>query len=696
MGSADPPVPSNRTTADSLPSTDGLPPERQAARHTRAHAPDGQSPAQPADKAFLLLALAALGVVYGDIGTSPLYAVNDIFFGQAPIKLSQAAALGATSLILWAITIVVTLKYVWLVLRADHHGEGGVFALLALIQERGGRNVVLFTPLLILAAGLLYGDGLITPAISVLGAVEGIKVAAPNLGPYVVPISVVIITALFAFQSRGTERVGRLFGPIVLVWFAVIALVGARHIAAHPQIFQAINPVHAVRFLMSDGGSHALGILGSVMLVVTGSEALYADMGHFGRRPIRVAWLQAVYPALILNYLGQGAYIYGGEPIRESNVFYSLVPSWGLIPMIVIATMAAIIASQALITGAYSLTQQAMALGLFPRFRVVHTSGQHEGQIYLPLINGCLWMGCVVLVVGFQESIRLASAYGLAVAGVMLATSAAMAVISHQRWAWPVWKSAAVFVPLALIDVVFLAGNSLKLWEGGWVPIAIGGALFVMMTTWFWGREQLAQTYRRYASESMNVQELVEQKVTDGQIPRLPRSVVFMASRAVEETTDRIPTLLQLFFDRYGVLPKHIIFLTVKQQHVPFVKPADRYELVPFAASTEHGTVISVSANYGYMERPDVRKDLSALKSHRRVKLPGDPKRWLVVAGHENVIIAEDQPFLYRLRMGLFRLMLKNSAPAWQYFGFGADAGVTTETIHIRLRRAPATQPDTF
>ena len=683
-------------------------PSRRATRHTRAvagrdeqeeeqdHAGHAHRPEPKDQKAFLLLALAALGVVYGDIGTSPLYAVNDIFFGHSPIALSQDAALGSTSLILWAITIVVTIKYVWFVLQADHHGEGGVFALLALLQEKGGKALIIMTPVLILAAGLLYGDGLITPAISVLGAIEGIRLAAPNLGPYIVTIAVVIITGLFAFQSRGTERVGRLFGPVVLVWFAAIAVVGSVQIALHPQILAAWNPLYAIRFLMSDGGSHALGVMGSVILVVTGGEALYADMGHFGKKPIRAAWLKAVYPALIVNYLGQGAYIYGGEPVRAGNIFYSLVPDWGLIPMIVIATAAAIIASQALITGAYSLTQQAIALGLFPRFQIVHTSGDNEGQIYLPFINRCLWAGCILLVIGFQESVRLAAAYGLAVAGVMLATSIAMMVISHQRWGWPQWRSALVFLPLAAIDVLFLAANSLKFFDGGWVPLVIGGLLFIIMTTWYWGRQQLADSYRRYSSESMTVQELIHQKAQDGEVPQLPRSIVFMASRSVDEVTDRVPTLLQLFFDRFGALPKHVIFLTVRQEHVPFVRPAERYRLITFDTDGRHGTVMSVQASYGYMERPEVRKDLSALKGYRRVKMPGDPRRWLVLAGQENVLVSEDQTFLYRMRMALFRVTLRNSAPAWQYFGFGADSGVTTETIHVRPRSTLPPEPEPF
>lgn len=666
------------------------PRRRQRRRHAAAqvHQPnpddfDGEEGhGEPkSKKAFALLSLAALGVVYGDIGTSPLYAVNDLFFGHSAIPLSRENGLGTTSLILWALTIIVTVKYVTFVLRADHRGEGGVFSLVALLRGVSGPLVKMLLPLQILAAGLLYGEGLITPGISVLGAVEGLRVAAPELASWVVPITCVILTLVFAVQHRGTAKVGIVFGPVISVWFLAIGALGVRQILLEPEILAAVNPVYALRFLAEQGG-HALAVLGSVILVVTGGEALYADMGHFGRKPIRLAWLAVVYPSLLLNYLGQGAFILSGAPVQQGNIFYSTVPAWGLYPMLALATAAAIIASQALITGAFSLTQQAIALGLFPRFDIVHTSGEQEGQIYLPTINKMLWIGCIVLVLGFQESVRMAAAYGLSVAGVMLVTSLAMFLVSQQRWGWSRLKALLVFAPLAVLDASFLAANSLKFLQGGWVPLFIGAQLFIVMTTWRWGRNELASSYASFTESCMTVAELLRAKASaNGK--QLPRSIVFMASRPVDELGDRVPPLLQLFHERYGALPKHVIFLTVKQLHVPFVPERNRHHLISFHQDGREGSVMSVQANYGYMERPEVREDLAHLKGQKRVKVPGDPRRWLVLAGQENVIVSDEYSFYYRVRMLLFRVLLRNSAPAWQYFGFGADSGITTETIHV-------------
>lgn len=631
---------------------------------------------------MLALCVSALGVVYGDIGTSPLYTVSEVF-REPSTPPTQANALGAASLILWILTLSVSIKYIRLVLRADNHGEGGTFALLALLRQSGGRIVALLTPALVLAAGLLYGEGIITPAISVLSAVEGLGVATKAAEPYVVPITVGILVALFSIQRRGTARVGSVFGPAMLVWFTVIAVLGIVQIVQHPGILWAVNPLHAVRFL-SGGGFHAvMVIMGSVLLAITGCEALYADMGHFGPRPIRLAWAWLVYPALMLNYLGQGAFVHGGGQAASGNIFYALVPSWGIYPMVLLATFATIIASQALISGAFSLTQQAIALGLFPRLRIVHTSSTHEGQIYIGAINWALMVASVLLVLMFRTSGNLAAAYGFAVSGVMLVTSISMTAIAIKAWRWPWWRAVGVFGLFAALEMVFFTSASLKVLHGGWVPLLVGATIYGVMSTWFWGRTLIARQYAALSPACESIETLVALKKDPG-VPQIPRSIVVMSSRPITGPQDRIPPVLHLFWNRLGALPKHVVFLTVVHDNVPFhrLTGIPRYQSTSYLFDNDRGSVTTIRAGYGYMESPNVRKALVRAKEQAGVKVPGDPRRWLVLVGQENIIITSVGWF-GRIRLWFFRFMLRNSVPAHLYFGLDSDTQVTTEIVHL-------------
>ena len=456
------------------------------------------------------LTIGALGVVYGDIGTSPLYAVNEIFFGHGHVAPTPGNVRGCISLVLWALTVVVGFKYIVFVLRADNDGEGGVFALYGLLHKykrRGAAALVLLSALM-LGAGLVFGDGIITPAISVLSAVEGIKVATPMFAGAVVPVTVVILTALFAIQYKGTARVGRVFGPVLICWFVAIGALGARQIAHQPEILQALSPMYGARFLRHAGLRPSLLVLGALMLVVTGGEALYADMGHFGARPIRAGWFALVYPALLLNYLGQGALLVSEAPVVGGQLFFSLVPRamlllrWWCWPPWRPSSR-----HRRLSPGAFSLASQAMALGLFPRLRIVHTHHAHAGQIYMPFVNWALYLGAILLVATFRSSSALASAYGLAVSGVMVATSVAMFPVGKLYWKWSVLRSGLLFGALAAVDVSFLMANSLKFLEGGFIPFSLGLALFGVMVTWRWGRKSTFAAYS--AKHTMTMAELV-------------------------------------------------------------------------------------------------------------------------------------------------------------------------------------------
>jgi KUP system potassium uptake protein len=566
------------------------------------------------------MSLAALGVVYGDIGTSPLYAINEIFFGRAHGQITQGDVLGIISIVFWALTLTVSLKYVILVLRADSEGEGGVFALFSLIKNHKITNkfASLLGVLLIIAAGLLLGDGIITPAISVISAVEGLKVATATFTPYIVPLTIAILTGLFLIQQFGTHKIGGLFGPIIIVWFIAIGVIGFTHIIQYPSIFMAINPLYAVKFFLSHDITTIFIILGSVMLVMTGGEAMYADMGHFGRSPIRFSWFALVYPMLLLNYFGQGAYMLSGKEVMADNIFYSMVPQSILFPMVILATMATIIASQALISGAFSLISQAISLGLLPFAKIIHTHEHHHGQIYIPVVNWMLYAGCVALVLIFQSSSRLASAYGLAVSGVMFVTTLSMIVVSHYIWGWKLWKSLLLFIPFALLDLTFLSANSLKLIEGGYIPLSIGLFTFILIKAWTWGRSYIREVYDSYPRKS--IKELMELKQSKT-LPEIKKAYIFMTP---QKTTinDKMPTLMQIFIDRYGALPKHIIFLNVQITRHPFIDKAHRYEIINFGKVGEkEDTIASVIVKFGFMEEPDVEAILEDLASHKLIQM---------------------------------------------------------------------------
>ncbi len=489
------------------------------------------------------LTVGALGVVFGDIGTSPLYAIDQIFQGPAAVETSSENSLGAISLAIWTITLVVAVKYALLVLRAENDGEGGVFALYGLLHKYRNQGARILLWALMLGAGLLFGDGMITPAISVLSAVEGLQVATPAFAPYVAPLTIAILTGLFAIQFKGASGVGRLFGPLVLIWFVVIAGFGLIEILRTPEILAAFNPVYGLGFLRRSGPREAMLILGALMLVITGGEAMYADLGHFGARPIRFAWFTVVFPALLLNYLGQGAHLLSGAPIVGGKLFFSLVPAPLLLPTVLLATLATVIASQALISGAFSLTWQAIGIGLAPRVDVQHTHHAHEGQIYIPATNWGLYAGCIALVIGFGSSSAIAAAYGLAVAGVMLITSIAMIMVARRYWRWSRLQTALVWGPLSFVNAAFLAASSLKFFEGGYVPLTVGVAVFLAMATWRWGRKA---TFAAYAARSkLTMGDVVELHRSCGSF--VERNALVMAPAAVRRLSDRAPALVELY-----------------------------------------------------------------------------------------------------------------------------------------------------
>jgi KUP system potassium uptake protein len=548
-------------------------------------------------RSFWTLTLGTIGVVYGDIGTSPLYTIRESV--NAAIgpggSVTRDVVLGILSLILWSLIVVTTLKYVFILLRADNKGEGGTLALMALAQQALGRSSVVILFLGVAGAALFYGDAMITPALSVLSAVEGLKVATPAFEPYIVPLTVLILVMLFSMQARGTATVSAFFGPVCVVWFIALAAAGILHIAGNPEVLLAVNPYHGVSFLLSH---RLIGFvtLGLVFLAVTGSEAIYADLGHFGRRPIQFAWIILVLPSLVVNYFGQGALVLANPKALE-NPFFLLYPDWALYPMVVLATAATVIASQAVITGAYSITSQAIQLGLLPRFEIRHTSEALFGQIYMPRVNWLLLAGVLLLVFLFRSSSALASAYGIAVTGTMVVTTSMAFVVVWKLWKWKPWAAAMLIVPFLVVDVTFLLANLLKVHEGGWVTLMVGGLIMAIIWTWRRGSRLLFEKTRKTEVPLEALVATLEKKPP----VRVPGTAVFLTSDPVSA-----PTALMHSLKHYKALHEKNVILTIESAPSPRIDPAERVRIEPIGESFAR-----VLLRFGFMESPNVPKALA-------------------------------------------------------------------------------------
>ncbi len=603
---------------------------------------------------LLTLSLGALGVVYGDIGTSPLYAFRECFVRHHGHQLQPTPenVMGVLSLITWSLIVVISIKYLVFVMRADNRGEGGILALMSLVRPKRSMRRGALIALGLFGSALLYGDGMITPAISMLSAFEGLGVATPRLDPYVVPVTVAAILALFAVQKVGTARVGAMFGPIMMVWFTVLALLGISQIWRDPNILGAINPFHAVSFMITN---HIAGflVLGAVFLVVTGGEALYADMGHFGARPIRMAWFVVVFPALLLNYFGQGSLLLH-NPAAAENPFFLMAPAWALYPLVALATIAAAIASQAVISGAYSLTRQAVQLGYLPRLRIRHTSAREIGQIYIPSVNWILMIFAIGLVIGFGASTRLAGAYGVAVTATMGITTLLLAVVERERWGWKfgtVMTFATIFLA---IDVSFFGANIIKLADGGWFPIVVGVSFFTIMTTWFQGRRILN---RRLAESGMTAEEFLKELAAN-RIHRVRGTAVFMT-----RNHDGVPTTLLHNIKHNKVVHEKVVFLTVDIEETAHLSDEERSEWIELGYG-----VYRLFLRFGFMEEPD----LPALLE----RLPGPVSFNRMTTSYflgRETLIPTKHPGMAIWREHLFASMMRNSSSASTFFNLPAN-----------------------
>jgi KUP system potassium uptake protein len=600
------------------------------------------------------MVVGAIGVVFGDIGTSPLYAFRETFAGHHPLPPDQLHILGVLSLIFWSMMLVVTFKYVAIIMRADNKGEGGSLALLALINsktegKRWSKGIILLG---VFATALFYGDSMITPAISVLSAVEGLTTVEAGFGPWVLPIAVGILIGLFMIQSRGTARVGLLFGPIMLVYFTVLAVLGVWHILGNPAVLVALNPWYAARFFIEEG-YFAFLAMGSVVLAVTGAEALYADMGHFGRKPIGLSWLAFVLPALMLNYLGQGAMILSQDMATAlqtiHNPFFLLAPEMLRLPLVILATMATVIASQAVITGAFSVTQQAIQLGFIPRLRITHTSAGSIGQIYIPAINWGLMVMVILLIISFRTSSNLAAAYGIAVTGAMAIDTCLIAVVLIHLWGWNKWLAAPLIGAFALVDLAYFGANLTKVPDGGWFPLLIGFIAFTLLTTWARGRALMINRLREAA---MPVKVFVQSAVNSA--VRVPGTAVFMTSQATG-----VPHALLHNLKHNKVLHERVILLTVTIADVPYVAEAKRVEYVDLGQG-----FFRIVINYGFMEDPDVPAVLSATRSCGPEFKMMDTSFFLA----RQTLLPSDHPGMAVWREKLFSWMLRNAESAMEFF----------------------------
>ncbi len=607
-------------------------------------------PSEPQGTHLRKLSIAALGVVYGDIGTSPLYALKDCF-GPHTIAPTPDNVLGVLSLIFWSLILIVSVKYLAFVLSADNRGEGGILALMALTHPGGGggrrpRYVILLLGLF--GAALLYGDGVITPAISVLGAVEGLTVRQPAFAGWIVPLAVVILVGLFLLQQRGTGGVGAIFGPVMVLWFTAIAALGLAAIVGHPEVLGALNPWHGVDFFIRNRFPGFL-ILGSVFLILTGAEALYADMGHFGARPIRLVWFALVLPALLLNYFGQGALLLRDANAAE-NLFYHLAPSWALYPMVVLATAAAVIASQAVISGAFSLTRQAVQLGYSPRVSIEHTSSAEIGQIFVPSVNWWMMLATIAVVLGFRSSTGLAGAYGVAVTSTMVITTLLLHVVSREVWGWSVWRATVLAGAFLLIDLAFFGANLVKIPQGGWLPLLIAAGIYTLMSTWKTGRRILS---KRLQEKSVPLNILMADLAADPPL-RVPGVAVFMSGNP-----GGTPPALVHNLAHNKVLHERVVFLTVVTEEVPHVSPAERVTVKHLGKGFH-----AVMVRYGFMEDPNILDIIAACKE-RRLMIPLEGTTFFL--GREE-LVSTDRPGMARWRERLFAFMSRNALRATAFF----------------------------
>ena len=613
---------------------------------TQTHSTEVPNRAQAA-----ALTTAALGIVFGDIGTSPLYALREVFASpHHPVPITADSVLGVLSLVFWALMLIISGKYVSFVMRADNRGEGGIMALmtLALRNSGEGRRRRAIIMLGLFGAALFYGDGVITPTISVLSAVEGLQVITPALAPLVIPLSLVILVILFLIQRHGTASVGRLFGPIMIVWFLTLATLGLHGVFHHPDVLQAIHPRWAIAFLYADPVLSFFS-LGAVVLVITGGEALYADMGHFGRRPISTAWFAIVMPALLINYFGQGALLLE-DPAAIENPFYLLAPEWARYPLVALSTAATVIASQAVISGAFSMTQQAMQLGYLPRFEVHHTSEKQIGQVYLPGINWLLLAAVIAAVIGFGSSTRIAAAYGIAVTGTMFITNLLAFVVACNVWHWRRWLAVIVLTPFVLIDLAFLASNSLKIVDGGWFPLAFGGLVFAVLVTWKRGRELL---HRKLAQDAIDLAPFIDSLALGG-ATRVPGTAVFLTGRP-----QGVPRALLHSLKHYKVLHERMVIVTIRFFDVPYVPEIDRVEVAALGQDFWRVTV-----QYGFKDEPDLPE---ALAHCEHFGLAFDMFDTTFFLGRETLIARSGQDMAY-WRVLLFATMFRNATGITAFF----------------------------
>lgn len=636
------------------------------------------------------LAIGALGIVYGDIGTSPLYAVNEIFFGSGRLATTPQDIAGAASLIIWMLITVVTFKYTLLALRADHNGEGGTLALLQLVRSSASRHRKTVSLLLMFAAGLLLGESIITPAISVLSAVEGLHLVSPALSGFVVPLTLLILAGVFLAQQGGSERIGLVYGPLMLIWFISIGSIGAIHIASAPYVvLWALNPLNALHLVASLPVHALFMVLGAALLAVTGAEALYADLGHLGKKAIRAGWFYVVFPALALNYLGQAAYLSRGLPIEYGNVFYSMVPGMLQLPMVLIATIATVIASVALIFGMYSLASHAIATNIFPRIRIIHTSAASEGRIYIPAVNWFLFTGSVLLVLGFGSASKLAAAYGFAVSGVMVVTTLSLAIVARHTWRWNPALVAGVFAALTAYDLMFFSAASLKFFEGGWIPCLIGIAAFTVITTWEWGRTLTRAAYDEYVrdhpvSQLLSLKRklsecggiLCDDRVRD--LAEMDRAVVFFISKPIEGVDDTLPVKVRVFLKRRGAIPRSILFLNIEQTHRPYEK--EHYDVRDLGEG-----VFSAKARFGYMELPDAPHVI------RRIAALGvfgqKYRRCAIEVSEDELIVDRELPYFRYVAARFYKRLTRWSIPRYRYFGLmdHAGAGLSKAFVPVRI-----------